>query len=63
MDKKKNVLLVDDELDFTQAMSKWFDSKGYSVTVTTNGKEALKAVKEGVFDCIFLDIILPDTDG
>ena len=63
MDKKKSVLLVDDELDFAQAMSKWFESRGYSVKIITNGKEALKAIKDHTPDCVFLDIVLPDIDG
>ena len=61
--KKTKVLLVDDELDYLQHMSYWFTSKGYSVTVASDGKEALKALKEDTPDIMFLDIFMPVMDG
>ena len=63
MNKEIRILLVDDESDFTESMSFWFKSKGYSVTSVSNGKDALKTIKENPPDIVFLDIIMPNIDG
>lgn len=57
------VLLVDDEVDFTQPIEFWLKSKGYTVAVAHEGKSALKAVKENTPDIIFLDLKMPVMDG
>jgi len=36
---------------------------GYHVTVVTNGKEAVEAWRGGIFDCILMDIQMPEMDG
>jgi len=63
MDKQVVVLLVDDEADFTQPMSFWFQSKGYSVLVASNGENAIKLIKEKTPDIVFLDLNMPVMDG
>lgn len=64
MDKEISILLVDDEPDFTQPMSFWLKSKGYSVKVASDGKIALKIMKEdAALDIIFLDLNMPVMDG
>jgi CheY-like chemotaxis protein len=64
MDNKKIiVLLVDDEADFTQPMSFWFQSKGYSVLVASNGEQALQVIKTKGPHIVFLDLNMPVMDG
>jgi two-component system NtrC family response regulator len=64
MDKEICILLVDDEPDFTKSMSIWLKSKGYSVKVASDGKNAIKMMKEGgALDIIFLDLNMPVMDG
>jgi PAS domain S-box-containing protein len=36
---------------------------GYAPMVVTNGAEAVRAVTEGPFDVIFMDVSMPDMDG
>ena len=36
---------------------------GYHVTVVNNGREAVDAWRGGVFDCILMDIQMPEMDG
>jgi two-component system NtrC family response regulator len=57
------VLLVDDEMDFTQPMSFWLKSKGYSVLVADNGQRALGIIKEEKPDIVFMDLNMPVMDG
>jgi CheY-like chemotaxis protein len=57
------ILLVDDETDFTQPMSFWLKSKGYSVMVASNGESAIKIVKDETPDIVFMDLNMPVMDG
>lgn len=63
MEKKIEVLLVDDEADFTKPMSLWLESKGYSVTVASNGEGGIKLAREKAPDVVFLDLNMPVMDG
>jgi len=63
MDKQIKILLVDDEPDFLESMSFWFNSKGFLVTTVSNGKDATNMVKAFSPDAVFLDILLPGIDG
>ena len=57
------ILLVDDESDFTQPMSFWLKSKGYSVAVASGGEEGIKIIKEQPIDIVFMDLNMPVMDG
>ena len=63
MDKVIKVVLVDDETSFVEPMSLLFQDKGYSVSVASNGQDALKKIEEDKPDIVFIDIIMPDMDG
>lgn len=63
MDKETKILLVDDEVDFTQAMAFWLKSKGYSVTTASDGKSAISMIEENSPDIVFLDLNMPVMDG
>ena len=58
-----HVLFVDDDENVLKINETYFKSHGYQVTVANSGKLALDAVKNTEFDCIILDIILPNEDG
>jgi two-component system response regulator (stage 0 sporulation protein F) len=44
-------------------MSFWFESKGYSVIVASNGLEAIEKIKNQNPDIVFLDLNMPVMDG
>jgi DNA-binding NtrC family response regulator len=58
-----SLLVVDDELSVRDSLTKWFKEDGYKVDSAADATEALKKVKPGVYDIIFLDIKLPGMDG
>lgn len=62
-DKKIKVLMVDDEVDFTQTMAFWLKSRGYIVETASDGKSAIRMIKENMPDIIFLDLNMPVMDG
>jgi len=63
MEKKKEVLVVDDEYDFRQLMTVWLESKGYSVITAPDGETAIRLVKEHKPDIMFLDLNMPVLNG
>jgi len=64
MEKKKKILIVDDEKDFTE-MIRWnLEATGrYEVRSESKGAKALAAAREFRPHLILLDIIIPDMDG
>lgn len=63
MNKGIKILVVDDEVDFTQAMAFWFKSKGYAVISAPDGEKAIQRIKEDAPDVVFLDLNMPVMDG
>ncbi len=63
MDEKIKVLLIDDEIDFTQPMSFWLESKNYATMSASSGEAALKLMQDYNPDIIFLDLNMPGMDG
>ena len=57
------VLLVDDEVDFVEALADRLEARGLSVQKAHNGADALGAAQEVVFDAIVLDMAMPGMDG
>jgi len=63
MEKRANILIVDDNISLAKTMSLILKRKGYKVTTAKNGPEAIKEIKESPFDLIFMDIKMPLMDG
>jgi len=59
----KHVLVVDDEPDFAALMESILRGQGYSVSVASNGEEALDRVRARGPDAITLDIQMPKKSG
>jgi DNA-binding NtrC family response regulator len=57
------ILLVEDEPDLRTAMAEELSGAGYSVTLATDGAEALAAASSTVFDAVITDVNLPRLDG
>lgn len=61
--EKEKVLLVDDELEFTQILSKRMESRGVDVDTAASGQEALEKARGKSYDAIILDLSMPEMDG
>ena len=57
------VLLVDDEQDLVDFLSKRLVKRGYDVRAVTNGKAAVAVVAEQTFDVAIVDLKMPVMDG
>ncbi|MBP0043343.1 MAG: response regulator [Roseofilum sp. SBFL] len=60
---KGNILIVDDQLENLQVLSKTLSEAGYKVKGAVKGEMALRASRSGNLDLILLDIKLPDMNG
>jgi len=62
--RKKRILLVDDEVSITRALSMYLEENGNcEVRVENAGSRAVAAARAFRPDLIFLDIVMPDADG
>ena len=62
MDKKR-ILIAEDEKAIAKALSLKLESAGYETKVAYNGQEAIDELKAGQYDLMFMDLIMPKTDG
>ncbi len=60
------VLIVDDEVTFTEALAKRLGKRGFRVATATSGQQALEVLEEGGAtrtDVVILDVKMPGMDG
>lgn len=63
MTSTQNILVVDDDPDLLQAMSRLLTRAGYGVIEAGTATEALRLAREQRPDLALLDLVLPDLDG
>ena len=61
--KKKRVLVVEDEKNIATLLAYNLMQAGYGYDVATDGEEGLRKALTGGFDLILLDLMLPKMDG
>ena len=57
------ILIVDDEPTNRMKMRMAVRKLGHDIELAENGVEAIKALREGSFDAVLLDIVMPELDG
>lgn len=57
------ILVVEDEDKLRRSLTKGLAECGYGVVAVSDGIEALKQAFDDSFDCIVLDMMLPECDG
>jgi CheY-like chemotaxis protein len=60
---QKHILVVDDERNIRKNLGLLLEAEGYTVETAGNGDDALRQVKEGLYDIVFVDIQMPKMDG
>ncbi|MBF0217343.1 MAG: response regulator [Candidatus Omnitrophica bacterium] len=61
--RRKKVLVVDDDEGMTMCLSDILEMKGFATRVAHDGVEAIEKVKEEKFDVVLMDIKMPRMDG
>jgi len=57
------LLLVDDELQFLNALRQRLEFRDFEVTPVSSGSQALEALKQGEYEVALIDLKMPEMDG
>ena len=58
-----SILIAEDNLINQKVAQSIFKNIGYEIDIAKNGKEAVEMMEKGSYDVIFMDLLMPDTDG
>ena len=61
--RKARILVVDDERENVELVSRFLTRQGFQIEIAYNGREALERIYRSVPDLILLDITMPVMDG
>jgi PAS domain S-box-containing protein len=61
--KGLHILIVEDNLVNQRLAVRLVEKQGHAATTAANGREALEALANGVFDLVLMDIQMPEMDG
>lgn len=61
--QQKKILLVEDEEMIRELYARQLSRAGFWVKAVETGEEGLEALKQGAFDLLLLDIMLPGING
>ena len=60
---RMRILIVEDEVNLADALAQGLRTEGYEVEISHDGNDGLWRAREGQFDAIVLDIMLPGMNG
>lgn len=61
--QKIRVLIIDDEVGFTNILSKRFSKRGIKTTIANSGTQAIRLLRKTDFHCAVLDLKMEDMNG
>lgn len=59
----KRLLIVDDEIRIREMITKYAKYEGFECDEASNGFEAVEKAKSKDYECIIMDIMMPELDG
>lgn len=59
----RKILIVEDELSIQSILKELLTDAGYEVAAACDGEEGVRLFRQGGFDLVLLDIMLPGLDG
>jgi two-component system response regulator RegX3 len=57
------ILVVEDEVSFSEAISFLLGKEGFETDVAENGRVALELFKKSTYDLVLLDLMIPEVSG
>ncbi|MDR1705957.1 MAG: response regulator transcription factor [Clostridiales bacterium] len=57
------ILIIEDNQDFRELLQNYLEDAGYAVAAFDDGVPGLEGFRQGAFDLVLVDIMLPQTDG
>jgi DNA-binding response OmpR family regulator len=61
--RRARILAIDDSPTYLQSLAEAFSSEGYDVTEAISAKAGLEQMAHNPFDCVMVDLIMPEMDG
>jgi len=61
--RSARILVAEDNVVNQRVAAGLLTKRGHDVTVVSNGREALDALRRGAFDLVLMDVQMPDMDG
>ena len=59
----QKILVVDDEEDVCRSVTKILSRRGFAVDSAMTADDAVQRIKDGTFDLVITDLMMPKTDG
>jgi len=63
MSESKKILIVEDDENIAELLQLHLREEGFEITHCADGHQGLEYVKQGGFDALILDLMLPGVDG
>ena len=63
MERKRKILIADDEVDIVELLKRRLRSDGYDTAEAYDGEQCLKLTDEFMRDLILLDVLMPRLNG
>ena len=57
------ILIVEDEKALSESIAEYLEKQDYHCDIAVNFLEAIDKIEDSTYDCVLLDITLPDGDG
>ena len=63
MTYEAKILLVDDDVKLSSMVKEYLEPLGYEIETAETGKSGVEKAKNGQFDAVILDVMLPEMNG
>ncbi len=63
LEQRRPILVVDDSLAVRAYLRSLLEARGFSVTDAASVRAALEVMTQRTFDCVLMDVLMPDIDG
>lgn len=57
------ILLIDDDIEFTELLNELLSLEGFEITIVHNGQEGLEKLQSNCYDLVLLDVMMPIKNG